>query len=170
HLVATARVDPCAAVGRGPPVGVVPAVRDPFADIAGHVVKAECIGRVAADRGGTPGAVVVARERIAPLAPTGRTVTTAGEVARICRRLPVPPREAGLAAGPQHVLELGLAGQAVRLTGLLRQPLGVGQGILCADVDNRVAVPGRLAQVIVAPVDATAANHVATALVIHHRV
>jgi hypothetical protein len=45
-------IDPGLAAAWGTPIGIVPAIGDPFADIAVHVVKAECIGRVAPDRRG----------------------------------------------------------------------------------------------------------------------
>src|SRR5688572_19054941 len=71
HALATPGVDPGLATARGTTIGVVPAIGDPFADIARHVVKTECIGRIASDRRRPPGAIVIAGERIAPVPATG---------------------------------------------------------------------------------------------------
>src|SRR3546814_2587078 len=58
------------------------------------------------------------------------------------------------AAGAQHVLELGLAGQAVAMPALFGQPLGVGLGIPGAHMQDRQVLAGRGASVVAAPVDA----------------
>src|SRR5690606_4723645 len=64
------------------------------------------------------------------------------------------------------VLELGLARQPVVPPGLLRQPGGVGLGVVHAHVQHRIVGPGRAAVVAGTPVHPAAANEVATALVV----
>src|SRR5690606_35780797 len=118
HLVPAAGIDPRPTVGGGAPVAVVPAVGDPLADVAGDVVKAECIGCVAAHRRRAPGIVGIPVEGIAPFAPARRAVPAAGEVATARRRRPLAPRIGRLAAGAEHVLELRLAWQPVVASGL----------------------------------------------------
>src|SRR5690606_20668795 len=106
-------------------VAVVPAVRDPLADVALKIMQPECIGREAARRGRAPVAVVVAFEGVAPAAPPRGTVGTAGQVAGAGRRRTVAPGVAAGATGAQCVLELGLARQPVPLPAHLRQPVHV---------------------------------------------
>src|SRR3546814_14012558 len=74
---------------------------------------------------------------ILPLASGRRAVAPAGEVARVARRCDLAPRIDRGAAGAQHVLELGLAGQAVAMPALFGQPLGVGLGIPGAHMQDR---------------------------------
>src|SRR5690606_31185274 len=118
HLVAAAWIDPGRAVAGCTAVTIMPAVGDPFADVAGQVVKAPCIGFHAAHRRGPPVAVAVAGERVGPGAPGRRAVQPAGGVGHPRRRFAFAPGEAPAAAGAQRVLELGFAGQAVALAGL----------------------------------------------------
>ena len=105
-------VDPGRAVTGRAPVAVVPAIGDPFADIAGQVVKAVSIRLVAAHRRRAPGAVAVAGECVA--ASCARSATTSRPPVKLpdarrrrCRR----PTGSGWRSGAQRVFELGLAGQ-----------------------------------------------------------
>src|SRR3546814_8911143 len=91
---AAARIHPGLAVAGRTPVAVMPAIGDPFADIAGKVVKAVCIGGEAGDGRRPPEAVGVTGERVVPVPAAGRLVAAAGEVAGIRGRCPVAPREA----------------------------------------------------------------------------
>src|SRR5690606_25581460 len=111
HPRPAARLAPGPAVGGRAPVAVLPAVGHPPADIARHIVKAECIGPVRAHRRRTPRAIVESLERVAPLPATGRGVAATGEVAGPLRRRAITPGKAALAAGAEHVLELGLGRQ-----------------------------------------------------------
>src|SRR5690606_36804719 len=144
----------------------MPAIGDPLADIAGEVVKTECIGRVRPHPRRAPRVVAIAVEGIAPMASTGRLVLAAGEVAGPLGRGAIAPGEPRVAAGAQHVLELGFARQPVRVAGLGRQPFGERLRVLRADVHNRQAVPGGVAGVVRTPVDAATPYQVAAALVI----
>src|SRR5690606_5642386 len=95
HPRPAARVDPgCAVRGRAA-VAVVPAVRHPFTDIAGHVVKAECIGLETGHRRRAPVPVAVAFERVVPAPATAGAVQAAGEIAGARRWLAVAPGETG---------------------------------------------------------------------------
>src|SRR3954463_6424401 len=66
HVTGTTRIDPGAAVGGCAGVVVVPAVDHPSRHVAVHVVQAECIRQVFADRRRAPRTVVVARECFCP--------------------------------------------------------------------------------------------------------
>src|SRR4249919_1113541 len=78
HALAATRVDPGLAVGRRAAVAFVPAVGHPLADVAGQVVKAECIRCESPCRREPPVAVAIACEGVMPLAASGRTVESAG--------------------------------------------------------------------------------------------
>src|SRR5690606_8327402 len=99
HALAATRVDPGRAGRRRAAETGVPAVRHPFADIAGHVVKAECIRREAADRRRPPEAVAVSAEGVAPAPALRRHVAAAGEVLDRRGRRAVAPRVARLGTG-----------------------------------------------------------------------
>jgi hypothetical protein len=81
--------------------------------------------------------------------------------------LPSPQGNAAFAAGAQHVLELGLARQAIALAGLLRQPIRVSERIVEAHVHDRQGRRGDPAHVVAAPVNAFVFGKGPAFLVVH---
>src|SRR3546814_2196021 len=148
----------------------MPAVGHPLAHISCESPDTPRIGREVSSGRRPPVAIAVVFEGVVPLAAGRRAVSTAGEVARVARRRALAPRIDRGAAVSQHVLELGLAGQAVAMPALFGQPLGVGLGIPGAHMQDRQVLAGRGASVVAAPVDAAHAREVAAALVVCHRI
>src|SRR5690606_28637175 len=169
HLHAAARVDPGGAGHRCATVAVVPAVGDPFADIALKIVHTECVWRERAHRRRSPVAVAIVLEGIAPATAAGRPVLAAGQVARARGRGVVTPGIAPFTAGAQGVFEFGFAWQPVALAADFGQPVNIGLGVAGADVHDRQVGRGRGAREVRTPDDAAAAHEVAAALVVGHR-
>ncbi|MCY1360647.1 hypothetical protein D9M69_472820 [compost metagenome] len=119
-------VYPGAAVGGGANVVGVPAVGDPFVDVAVHVVDPEGVGRVAAHRRAVAVAVLGA-VGVGVLADLVVPLFVEGE------------REGPRGARAGGVFAFRLADHAVALASLLRQPLGVGLDFVVVDADRRLA-------------------------------
>ncbi len=126
HAPPTVTAQPGTAVARRPFIAVVPAVLDPFPDVAMYVMQPPGIRIEAADR---------CRLLIVPAAAAAIAV---GAVAADGVAPPVDRAR----ARPRRIFPLGLAGEPVGQAGLAAQPIDVLLGVVPGDVDHRaVAAP-----------------------------
>src|ERR1700691_2521764 len=124
-----------APVGGHAGVAVVVTVFGPLPNVAGHVVKAECVRRLRAHR------MRLAARAEKPLTSCDTGVGSEPSVAGRAVRIIAPP-EFGRGAGACGVLPFGFAGQAVRarMTGFLIQPCDIGFRILPTDAHYWIAI------------------------------
>ncbi|KAF1852280.1 hypothetical protein Lal_00013676 [Lupinus albus] len=125
------RTDPCGSAVGG-------AVLHPLPDIAQHVVKAEAVGAVAADRRGEQGAVAAVCHLPVDEAVLGRQVGDVRRIASPGRIVPPPARGSGTGAG--GIFPFRPRQQAIALAGPAAEPVHIGLGVVPAHTDRRIVV------------------------------
>ena len=139
----------------------MPAVFNPFRDVAEHIERAEAFAGILTDGSQAPVTIGVVFDGVAPGALGRECVKPAGQVAFAQRLQFSTPWIHGIGAGPQHEFPLRFGRQAVQLAGPGAEPVCIGIGVFERHMQHRITVAGLLADVIETPVDARALHQLA---------